>query len=653
VCGIAGIYNLNNKPIDLSILQRMTDIIRYRGPDDFGYLMVETQNNTTIEIKDVAEKINQVSPHSFNLGLGHRRLSILDLSKRGRQPMTNTDESLWITYNGEVYNYKELRNELELENYTFRTNTDTEVLMNSYNKWGEDCVAKFNGMFAFAIWDMKNRQLFCARDRFGIKPFYYYFDSKIFLFSSEIKQLLLHPQVRSQPNRQIIFDYLYNGKIDHSEQTFFENIYKLEPAHYLVIKDGNFKISRYWNLSPSDEFSISDTKIAYAEFKDLFTDAVRLRLRSDVPVGSCLSGGIDSSAIVCLMAKLIEDSGAAANINTFSITFADPKLDESPYIDSVIDSTGVNGHFVQTDEDALLAELGKVVYHQDEPFGSSSMLVQYSVMKLAQENSVKVLLDGQGADEIFAGYPNFIIPYIIDCLTRGGPVTCAGEIKKYASYKKKSPLALAKTVLQKILLNNLSRVINQTAGEDACYWRRKTPPPWMNHSFFQEFYQKNSVPQNRFLGKLNNSLYQSLTKCNLPAYLRYEDRNSMAFSIETRLPFLDYRLVEFGFRLRNHLKLGGGVSKRIVREAMQGVIPSGVLGRRDKLGFVTPEDKWLTSNLRNNMQKILSDKNDMMTEYINKPSAAEIYTKYCGGELNLRQILWRIFNLNIWLNQKG
>lgn len=275
MCGIAGIYNLNNEPVSQNTLKRMCDVIKHRGPDDEGQWI------------------------DRNIGFGHRRLSIIDLSSAGHQPMSNEDKTIWLTYNGEIYNYIELRPELEARGHHFKSHTDTEVIIHAYEEYGEECLNKFNEMFAFAIWDSRQNKLFCARDRFGIKPFYYYFDFRRFLFASEIKSIIEDKTIEKRPNNWIICDYLVYAYLDHTEETFFDGIKQLLPAHYLVIKDGRLSIKRYWDLNPEEKYEPSDD-VKYAQrFYELFEDSIRLKLRSDVPVGTCLSGGLDSSSIVC------------------------------------------------------------------------------------------------------------------------------------------------------------------------------------------------------------------------------------------------------------------------------------------------------------------------------------------------------------------
>ena len=322
MCGISGIYNLNNEPVSRSLLKDMTDVLLHRGPDDEGYILLNSGDG------------------SSDIAFGHRRLSIIDLSSSGHQPMPNEDKSIWITYNGEVYNYIELREELEKAGHVFNSKTDTEVIIHAYEAWGEECLRRFNGMWAFAIWDFNKKRLFCARDRLGVKPFYYIYNKKQFAFASEIKSLL-KTGIEKKPNDAIIFDYLAFGLQDHTEDTFFEGVKQLKPAHYLFLENGVLRKERYWNIEVNDE--IGGKENDESRFYDLLRDSVRLRLRSDVPVGTCLSGGLDSSSIVCVMNKLIHDKKMQ---KTFSACSDNKKFDERRYIEDVIEETGAEKNYI-------------------------------------------------------------------------------------------------------------------------------------------------------------------------------------------------------------------------------------------------------------------------------------------------------------------
>jgi asparagine synthase (glutamine-hydrolysing) len=420
MCGISGIWHLDNsRSISPSLIAQMTFTLRHRGPDDEGYLFVDTvtghhegrRGRDTVPELQMPD-VRQGSEKRYDLAFGFRRLSIIDLSPAGHQPMGNADGSLWVVYNGEIYNYLELREELKARGHTFRTATDTEVILCAYEEWGEACLERFNGMWAFALWDGHRQQLFCARDRFGIKPFYYVWDGTTFAFASEIKALLQMPDITRRPNEPVIYDYLRYGHLDHSEETFFTGIKQFPPAHFLLLRPTRqFSLRRYWDLIPdrrAEPLFTSDA--SYAErFYSLFEDAVRLRLRSDVPIGTCLSGGLDSSAIVCVANKLLLDENVidpdlvGERQRTFSSCFDDRQYDERQYIQAVLALTGAEPNYTFPKGGELLDALTKLMWHQDEPFGSTSIYAQWRVMEKTAERGVKVLLDGQGGDELLAG----------------------------------------------------------------------------------------------------------------------------------------------------------------------------------------------------------------------------------------------------------
>ena len=392
MCGIVGIWHLNKEPVSLRLLQQMTDCIKHRGPDDEGHFV----NN--------------------NLGLGSRRLSIIDLSPAGHMPMPNEDKTVWITYNGEVYNYRELSEPLKARGHQFRSKTDTEVVLHAYETYGPNCLNYFNGMWSFAIWDQNQQKLFCAIDRFGIKPFHYYFDGQIFVFGSEIKSVLLHPNVPKQVDDQTVYDYLALRHINHNDQTFFAGIKRLPPAHYLTLDtSGHVSINRWWDVDFETEPVSIDKQEAIEKFTHLFQDSVRLRLRSDVPIGTCLSGGLDSSSIVTVANQLIfgdnhtiDSKLVGAQQKTFSACYDDTRFDERPFIDAVIDKTGAEKNYVFPDGyEAFWTDMSDFIWHLEEPFGSTRMYAQWSVMRLAAQRGIKVVLDGQGGDELLAGYAKY------------------------------------------------------------------------------------------------------------------------------------------------------------------------------------------------------------------------------------------------------
>ena len=416
MCGITGVYSFKGT-VDPMCIKRMTDLLRHRGPDDEGFLAVDSASGKVFSLIGSESKIQGLRIEDFNepadLFLGHRRLSIIDLSSAGHQPMCNEDGSLWIVYNGEIYNYLEIRKELVSLGHRFNSYTDTEVILHAYEEWGADCLSRFNGMWAFAIVDLKKKRIFCARDRAGVKPFYYVYDGKRFCFASEIKAILKMDHFSVEPNEQIIADYLFGGLIDHTRETFFKGIYQLRPGEYLLIENNGLTTKPYWDIEPNEAHFVQEDDYT-ASFYELLEDSIRLRLRTDVPIGTCLSGGLDSSSIVCLANRLmfngqsIDPRLVGERQKTFSSCFEDPVYDERKFIELVIDRTGAEKNYVFPQAEALFEDLTKLIWHQDEPFGSITIYAHWNVIRLARKRGVTVLLNGQGADELLAGYlPSF------------------------------------------------------------------------------------------------------------------------------------------------------------------------------------------------------------------------------------------------------
>ncbi|KPJ55315.1 hypothetical protein AMJ47_00350 [Parcubacteria bacterium DG_72] len=583
MCGIAGVYNLKKQKVDYSLVAKMVGLLAHRGPDDEGFFIKE------------------------NIGLGHRRLSIIDLSERGHQPMER--EGLVIVYNGEIYNYIELRKELEEKGYVFSSATDTEVILFAFKEWGKDCLKKFNGMWAFAIWNKEKKELFCSRDRYGIKPFYYYYNDNVFLFASEIKPLLLF---KKEPDKKSIYHYLTAELADFSENTFFKDIKQLEPGRYLILKDSTLKIDKYYELGFNRSLgSFSEKKLRqYSEtFLGLLEDSVKLRLRSDVEIGSCLSGGLDSSAIVCLIDKL-------KKIKQKTFSFYAEAVDEREYIQEIVREKDINFFYVSSSAQEFWKDLEKVVFCQEEPFKSSGIYAQYKVMKLAKKNNIKVLLDGQGADELF-GYPEQI-----------------GSFLNQSILHARFPLKFNKTILSNYLRFFLPK--------SAVFYLRKKKIKglnFLNFSFEKEYKYEEGI--SRF-SRINyqQALFEGITKSGLRRLLKYEDRNSMANSIESRLPFLDYRLVDFVFSLPAVYKIG----KLLQREALKSLIPEKVRTRKDKMGFATPEENWLKEN-KENITNLFKSSDFKSEEYIENKKVLKNIEK-----INLSE-LWRFINLELWLRK--
>lgn len=545
MCGICGVIKARGGRPEEALLRRMIHSMRHRGPDGQGVYM------------------------EGEVGLGHARLAILDLSARGAQPMGYAGRYT-ITYNGEVYNYRELREQLRGMGYDFCSDTDTEVICAAYDAWGADCLSRLNGMWAFALFDSKEREVFLARDRFGVKPLYYCITDGDFLFASEIKSILEDERVRREVNLDLAQDYLAQGLLDHTNETFFRGIGKLPQGCYMYVRAGEADAPlRYYTPTFSKETRGELRQAQVEQFAELFADSVRLRLRADVPVGSCLSGGLDSSAIVCGMRRLAREEGLGMAQHTFSMCPADERLSERRYIDDVLAYTGAEGHFVTPTCEELLADLPGLVRCQEEPFGSTSIYASYRVMRLARENQVPVLLDGQGADEILCGYRKSRLYYVSQLWQQKQVGRALWEAamsvsQARTSFQRQNDIQKAKRILRR----------GKAAQEQRDpYLREEMNGHGYDYDRTQDFQ------------------YNDLMVISLPALLRYADKNAMAHSVESRLPFLDVRVVELLAALPLNAKIKNGYSKYIMRQALE--MPESVRRRKDKMGFITPEQAWL------------------------------------------------------------
>jgi len=585
MCGIVGIWNLEGTRIDVAGVVNATTAIRHRGPDDEGYLLFNVRaalgklyggDDTTPELN--LPHISTSDRAHFDLALGFRRLSIQDLSPAGHQPMSTPDENLWIIFNGEIYNYLELREALSTKGHRFRTGTDTEVILAAYREWGEGCVEHFDGMFAFAVWEVATKSLFVARDRFGEKPLHYiYQPGKFFAFGSEMKSFWAAELIERRVHRETLATFEHYGQIDVGDQTFYEGIKRLPQAHCLRLTSaGQLRIWRYWDIDPRLQDEGKKDEWYFEHFRQLLTDSVRLRLRADVPVGSSLSGGLDSSTIVCVINQLLPDNGVQ---KTFSARFEELDSDEGKWIDLVTAAKRVQRFDVWPSPDEFFAELSEVFWHQEEPFSSTSIYAQWCVMRLAKQNDVTVLLDGQGADEMLAGYHSYFEEHSADLFT-------SLDFAAYRKWRKAcrelhgyEPKTISRVAKQSVprAVKQAAKLVRRQLGELPHVPRREPQIP-------REF---------RNLSSLRKLLWWNTTREGLVELLRYADRNSMAHSREVRLPFLDHKLVEFVFRLPEELLMRNGWTKWILREAFRGIVPREITDRVDKLGYMPPQKRWL------------------------------------------------------------
>ena len=611
MCGIVGVVS-HSISTSRHLFLEMRDSIAHRGPDDAG---------------------TWVSPSAHAL-IGSRRLAILDLSPSGHQPMEAEESGLVIAFNGEIYNYRELAEDLAKTGCRFRSRSDTEVLLKSYETWGRDCLSRLNGMFAFAIWDERRQELFAARDRFGEKPFYFYHDKarNLFAFASEIKALNSGRFYSLRPCQSAVYGYLVNREADSGSETLFEDVFALPAAHALrfSVPERSLKIWRYWDLDPEREIRLPDPK-QYAEgFLELLADSVRIRLRSDVPVGSSLSGGLDSSTIVGLIAK----DERTNSQETFSARFHDKKFDEGHHIERMTRWAKVKSHCIYPDPAKIPEEFELLTYYQDGPSYSAGTYAQWCVMRLAKEHGVTVLLDGQGADEILAGYHGYFSSYYKHLLRQNGLSTALSSMARYVQEHGQSSLPL-------ILAGFLPRGVRRCAEQ----WLK---PRAIRREFKQKWAHPPLTTPRKYRNDLQQSLYATLTQTSLPHLLRHADRNSMAFSREVRLPFLDHRLVEYIFATPVDQKLSGTTTKVVLRNAIGGIVPEEIRNRKDKLGYAPPEAAWLHGPLRIWVDEVFSSREFRQRDWWEPAVIDRVWKRFQNGAEGLHTSIWRWLSLEVW-----
>jgi asparagine synthase (glutamine-hydrolysing) len=636
MCGISGIVKLNGSSGELgAAVRKMNYTIKHRGPDGEGFVAAdENWNPISFFSDDTPTEISQSNLihapkkhiseiNSCHLILAHRRLAIIDLSSAGHQPLCSPDQSLWITYNGEVYNYTELRSELENLGHQFFTHTDTEIVLAAYSQWGAKCLDRLNGMWAFVIWDRKKNILFGSRDRFGVKPFYYYHDKTIFTFASEQKALLKNPFVKTSLNSSAVADYFVAGEIEYKEDSFFKHIFELFPgwAFELSLANGEFKKWSWYKLSDEQEkatFSEDQYKKYIEETRELLIDAVRIRLHADVPVGSCLSGGIDSSAIAGIIGDLVNKNSSDKKINVgdrlklFTAVFDDPAIDERKWAKEMVDRTGADWKTVSPTSEEFIRDIKDLIYCQDVPIWSTSTYAQFRVMKLASNNGIRVVLDGQGGDELFAGYFPYYIPFWHELKNLGQKKILSNELRAYGEGVSKYRLreVLKQRTIPSLPLR-MQLMIQRGYFPDLNYIDKNLVSEFMANK------KTKAIPET-----LNEALSAEFVNTRLKGYLKCEDRCSMWHSVESRTPFSeDHRLIEKVFKMPGAMKIRNGVTKYILREAAAPFIPDSIRNRKDKLGYSTPNNKWI-SQLKNEFRPFFEqdfsgilDKQKLMKDY--------------------------------------
>ena len=586
MCGIAGIVSSNPGLISNERLTAMGESLSHRG-----------QDGDAVWVNDAREA-----------GFSHRRLAIIDLSDAGKQPMHFLNRYT-IVYNGEVYNYPELKADLEKKGYQFKSKTDTEVILVAYDHYQQNCVDHFDGMFAFAIWDEQEKKIFAARDRFGEKPFHYFFDDEQFVFGSEIKALWAAgiPRVL---NQKMAFNYLTIGYLDNPsdvDETFFEQINKLPPAHFLFFSPFKNEVilEKYWDLDlEKDPLPYTDLQ-AIEQFNDLFYNSVNKRFRSDVPIGTSLSGGLDSSSLIAAAEKL---QATTNSYNCFTAVFPGFQKDEFEFARSIAGKFNLTHHLVSPEADGLLEDLQKLIYHQEVPVASASVFVQYKVYELARQQGIKVLLDGQGADETLAGYHKYY-KWFWQELFRDKKLIGSREVKMAHNLGIKESFGF-RNVLAALVPDYASVILEQQ------YLVNALTHPDLTKDFVQ-LQSKEAYYARPTVYTLNGALYFNTCMHGLEELLHYADRNSMAHGREVRLPFLDHKLVEFIFSLSSSFKIRQGWTKWILRKSMEDNLPAEIVWRKDKVGFEPPQMDWMKN--KNVQDSIMEAKEKLVREKVLKP----------------------------------
>ena len=551
MCGIVVIRDTVGRSVPQELVARMTRTLVHRGPDDDG-IIVEN-----------------------GVGLGARRLAILDLTMAAHQPMESPDGQVALVFNGQIFNYLELRQELGRLGHRFRSTGDTEVLLHSYLEWGTNCLTRLNGEWAFVLWDRRTQTLFGARDRFGIKPLYRVEAGGRIAWASEIKALLGLPGYRPGINWNRAGDYLRLGQLDHTPETLFQEIRSVPAGHaFVTAPDGQEKTWAYWSLPTGPQAPPSDPA---GEFAELFEDAVRLRLRSDVPLGICLSGGLDSTAIICAAARYQPGS-----LTAFS--YHHPDYDETRFVSDSVAQTGARLNSLTRDHHELWDLAERVIRAHDEPVHTLTPMVQYELMTRIREAGIRVVLNGQGADELLAGYDTFFVDSWYSALRRGHWLKAWTEIQRFTAVHGGESLSFFMHALRRVMRGEFQRFERYRSAADRHRRKREHREGWFTGPALPP---QNGIPDPLPL-HLQDSLRHYTLRDPLPLYLRMEDRSSMANSVEARVPFLDYRLVELAFRTGPEWKIRGPWNKFLLRESMRGRIPDSVRNRPDKMGFPTP-----------------------------------------------------------------
>lgn len=589
MCGICGWYN-KNKNLDLELITKMNNIAKHRGPDDEGYILINESEITPLIGDDSVDlpfpRIDTIEAKQSFLAFGHRRLSIIDLTRNGHQPMVSEDGMLSITFNGEIFNYIEIRKELEEYGYLFHTSSDTEVVLNSYKKWGDECVDHFNGMWAFAIYDKDKRRVFCSRDRLGAKPFYYFADNDNFIFASEIKQLLQNPIVPHVMNEGLLVTHMMWGISDFSSETLIKDIKCLKGGECLAVEVGKddepvnsrINVYSYWDIDKELEKNDEYTSEAFK----VLEDAIKIRTRSDVPIGIMLSGGLDSSTLVAEISHYYQEIGKKpSEINTYTSCYKDfPAGDELKYAHEVNEYCGTTENLVFPDENDTLSVLKNMIWHM-EGLVSFNAMGSFMTLKEISKKGAKVIINGQGADETMFGYERYYTWYLMDVFKRKGLISFAKEL---INTTKNCKLSI-KQLLEYLLYFNIISIRRKRC--------RNRMAPYVSNRIIKKFDRNTHVEKYLKFSSLEQMQYNEIRGTQLTHILRGDDRGYMAFSMESRVPFIDYRFIEAASQIPSESKIQNGYTKYLLRKNVEGKLPADVVWRKNKMGWPSPRKRWI------------------------------------------------------------
>ena len=665
MCGIAGFVAKHGNPLLNSSVMKMTDLIFHRGPDDEGYIFLSPDKSIRVAggkstPAAVWESHTEYRPsvdagacshqHSI-LAFGHRRLSILDLSPGGHQPMSYKNGQYWIVFNGEIYNYREIRHELENKGYRFTTGSDTETVLAAFAEWGVNSFNRFVGMWALAIYDHEKKEIILSRDRYGIKPLYYYFSSSgTFYFASEIKQFSVLKEWKSLINPGRVYDQLIYSFTDHTDETMFSGVFQLPAGCYFRAETGNLERDKTGRIvihrwyTPVHIPFMGSFNDAASEFRHLFERAVREHLYADVPVGTALSGGLDSSSIVCEVNRLLRAENSTDLQKTFSSCSVHEQYSEKKWMDLVVDHTRVDAYFIYPSLDQVLQITPSILWYHDEPYQSQSAFLAFNLFHLARVNNVKVLLNGQGADEYLGGYGQFTTARYANMFKGLRLAGMLADMKRSQAISNISVYRNIRSVAFHMLPDLIKRTLTRVKSSSDNVKEIIDTGKLVNepvHPFDLIPVRYRSVPE------ISDHLTFYST---LPKYLHWEDRNSMAHSVEARVPFLDHRLVEFASSLPDDFLEKDGVNKRVMREAFDGLIPDIIKNRRDKMGFITPEEMWVRKENPAVFRKKIEEAVEV-TNGIIKPGALRYFDQVVSGGQKFDYTYWRLILFSEWIKK--